>query len=382
VGGARAGAGGSRLRFNCGVDVETLIPQRLRPVIVGLLALGVAYWGLRAEPRGAGGAHIGAVLVAGSLIVGAWSVYSLWRERIRPGPLRTGLLLALAAGSIALVALQPNGPGALGIFVTVIWASRAGVWGAAVALVAGAAYLAATLPRRPDPGATAVLLLGLLAAYVVPRLRAQVQAQQLQQAAVQERERLAREIHDVLAHTLSALSVQLEGARLLMRQRPDDPRALEAVERAHHLTAEGIAEVRRAVSALRGDDLPGPELLPRLAADFERESGVATRFAVEGRAVPLRADARLAIYRTAQEALTNVRKHADASAVSIRLRYADGGAELTVDDEAEAAPSAPPAGPPAGHGLTGMRERAQLLGGRLEAGPAAGGFRVRLWVPA
>jgi len=361
------------------VELDAWLPRQLRPVVVLLIAVGVAFWGYGTLPGVAGPAQAVAAVVAGSVMVGAIAVYAVWRERVGSGRLQTAALIVLAASSIALAGLlRAGGPGVVGVLVTAIWASRARAAGAAIAAAASIAYLALVFHFRGDLATLVSVALGLLAAYAIPRLRAQVQAQQLEQAAVQERERLAREIHDVLAHTLSALSVQLEGARLLMRRRPDDPRALEAVERAHGLTAEGLAEVRRAVSALRGDALPGPELLPRLAADFERESGVPCRFAVEGPAVPLRPDARLAIYRTAQEALTNVRRHVEASRVSIHLRYADGGVELTVADEGRPRQSAATGG----HGLTGMRERAQLLGGRLEAGPADGGFLVRLWVPA
>jgi signal transduction histidine kinase len=99
---------------------------------------------------------------------------------------------------------------------------------------------------------------------------------------------------------------------------------------------------------------------------------------VTGKPVPLAPEARLAIYRAAQEGLTNVRKHAHASDVTIRLQYRRGGAELTVEDVGDA-PS-PRTG--AGYGLSGMRERAELLGGTLDAGPTRDGFRLRLWVPA
>ena len=139
---------------------------------------------------------------------------------------------------------------------------------------------------------------------------------QVHAAALDERARIAREIHDILAHTLSALAVQLEGTRLLVEQRPGDPAAVAALERASGLARDGLEETKRAVGALRGDALPGPEALPRLAADFERDTGVPCRFEVEGEPVALSPEARLALYRTAQEALTNVRKHAAASSVA------------------------------------------------------------------
>lgn len=203
---------------------------------------------------------------------------------------------------------------------------------------------------------------------------------QVEAAALGERARIAREIHDVLAHTLSALAVQLEGTRLLLEQRPGDPAAAVAVERAHRLAREGLDETRRAVGALRGDNVPGPDGLARLVADFRAESGTPSRLQVAGEAVPLTSEAQLAVYRTAQEALTNVRKHAQATSVEVCLRYAPGGAELVVED---VAPRVVENGKQAhGYGLVGMRERAELLGGTLEAGPSATGFRVRLWLPA
>jgi signal transduction histidine kinase len=359
------------------VDLEGLVPRRLRPLAMLLVALVTAYWAVRVEPRGAGRLQVAGAVTAGALLVGGVAGSYWWRERDFPRA-RLAALAAMAVGSLAPVALQPGGPGNLGVFLVAIWASSAGTPGAVIAATAGAAFLALDLVGRADPFQLAALALALVAANGVPRLRAEAQRQQLERAAVQERERLAREIHDVLAHTLSALAVQLEGARLLMGERPDYALARDAVERAHRLAAEGLEETRRAVSALRGEVLPGPDLLPDLAADFERESGVPCRFEVDGAAVPLRPDARLAIYRTTQEALTNVRKHVDADQVSIRLCYAQAGAELTVDDQGRPRPSLAAGG----HGLTGMRERAQQLGGRLEAGPTEGGFRVRLWVPA
>ncbi len=232
------------------------------------------------------------------------------------------------------------------------------------------AYLAASGYRRlrEEKRKTEALLQEVLAGR-----DAQVRA-----AALDERTRIAREIHDILAHTLSALAVQLEGTRLLVEQRPGDPAALSALERAGSLARDGLEETKRAVGALRGDALPGPEELPRLAADFERDTGVPCRLSVAGELVALSPEARLALYRTAQEALTNVRKHANASAVAIRLRYDTEEAELTVENQGAPCPAPMTGG---GHGLEGMRERAELARGRLEVGPTPTGFKVRLWLP-
>jgi signal transduction histidine kinase len=202
---------------------------------------------------------------------------------------------------------------------------------------------------------------------------------QLEAARTEERARLAREIHDVLAHTLSALAVQVEAAKLTVETDPDRTRAIQSLDRAHRLAQEGLQEVRRAVGALRGDSLPGPDALPELVRTFAGDSGIECRLVVVGPPARLGPEAGLAIFRTAQEALTNIRRHTDAAEVALHLSYlGDAGAELVVEDRGH--PRAAMAS--GGYGLTGIRERAELLGGSLEAGPVAGGFRVRLRVPA
>ena len=200
-------------------------------------------------------------------------------------------------------------------------------------------------------------------------------------AKVEERTRLARDIHDVLAHSLTALIVQLDGARMLLTGERASDEAVSSVLRARHLAQEGLDETRRAVGTLRGDRVPGARMLVSLVQDFERDSGLPCDYSVDGEPIELESPAQLALYRTAQEALTNVRKHAPANRVQIHLRYSTGGAELTVDDFG-AAPAPGSNGAGEGYGLEGMRERAELLGGSLEAGPRDTGFRVRLWLPA
>jgi signal transduction histidine kinase len=223
-------------------------------------------------------------------------------------------------------------------------------------------------------------------------------------AALAERQRLAREIHDVLAHSLSGLILQLEGARMLAESDPSDPRLPATVARAHHLAKDGLGEARRAIGLLRDGELPGPGALGALTGQFERDSGIPCSFETSGDPAGLHPDARLALYRVTQEALTNVVKHASPARVEVHLAYGTDGARLTVEDfrahgsptatggdggPAAAAPAAPAgAGIPEtqgdgrGHGLTGMRERAELLGGTLTAAPTPAGFRVELHVPA
>jgi signal transduction histidine kinase len=195
-----------------------------------------------------------------------------------------------------------------------------------------------------------------------------------------ERGRLAREMHDVLAHSLSALALQLESTRLLARDRDTDPDVVRALDGAHHLAAEGLDEVRRAIAAARGDQLPGPEGLEALTEAFEQHSGIPVALTVSGEPRELASDARLAIYRTAQEAFTNVRRHSTAESVDVRLDYQPEATVLTVEDRAAIGPP-PPTPIGGGYGLTGMRERAELLGGTLRAEPTNSGFVVELRLP-
>jgi signal transduction histidine kinase len=218
------------------------------------------------------------------------------------------------------------------------------------------------------------------------------QAAQAEAAALTERTRLAREIHDILAHSLSGLVLALDTAELLGRRGSADADApgadtvatmLGQVNRAQRIAREGLADTRRAISALRGDELPGPALLDRLVTDTSEATGIHAELAVAGEPRPLAPEVGLALYRTAQEALINTAKYAGRGGrAKVRLAYRPDCIELAIEDTR--APDAPP--PPGGltfggYGLAGMRERAELLGGRLTAGPTEQGFQVQLWLP-
>ena len=190
-------------------------------------------------------------------------------------------------------------------------------------------------------------------------------------AALAERSRMARDMHDVLAHSLSALALQLEGTRLLARDRGADPEVVAGLERAHRLAAGGLAEARQAIAALRGDDLPS---LRDLADAF----GPNASLTVIGTPRETSSEARLALYRTTQEALTNVRRHSAGDRVEIRVEYADDGTRLLVQDHGPGAPVMVGAG---GYGLTGMRERAELLGGPARRRAHAGRLPRRAVAP-
>jgi signal transduction histidine kinase len=191
-------------------------------------------------------------------------------------------------------------------------------------------------------------------------------------------------MHDVLAHSLSGLMLQLEGARMLAAQPGTNGQLPPVLDRAHHLARSGLEEARRAIAALRDEDLPGPYRLEQLATDFERDSSIRAALKITGTPRPLDSEASLTLYRVAQEALTNARKHALPELVELCLSYEPDGTRLTVCDHttAPASPRPSTVGAGAGYGLTGMRERAELIGGRLDADRTDDGFRVELWIPA
>jgi signal transduction histidine kinase len=190
-------------------------------------------------------------------------------------------------------------------------------------------------------------------------------------------------MHDVLAHSLSALALKLESTRMLAADRNIDHEVTQAIDQAHQLAASGLQEARRAIATARGDELPGPDRIGVLADAFGQQSGLPVAVQVRGEPRELAPDARLAVYRTAQEALTNVHRHAAAERVEIELAYLPQSTVLVIADHAS--DGAPPPAPlnltGAGYGLTGMRERAALLGGELRAGPTDDGFRVELRLP-
>jgi signal transduction histidine kinase len=148
---------------------------------------------------------------------------------------------------------------------------------------------------------------------------------------------------------------------------------LTEIEQAQRLAREGLAETKRALYSLRGDARPLSETLAGLAAG--------ATFTVDGDGQPVGPEVSLALERTVQEALTNVRKHVPGARVGVTLRLRAEGYEVEIRDEGASAPSAL-ADSGDGDGLTGMRERAELLGGRLEAGAVGRGFRVLLSIPA
>lgn len=202
-------------------------------------------------------------------------------------------------------------------------------------------------------------------------------------SATRERNRIAREIHDTLGHYLTILAVQLETATKLEER--GDPRLHSELVEARRVASECLNEVRHSVAALRPTDPTATsfgDALARLAAEFEAVHPDAEVVVdVEGAVQALPPEVRVALYRCVQESLTNIRKHAEATKVLVRLRVGVRDAELLVLDNGAGVASSTDGHEP-GFGIVGMRERIALLGGRMECGPEAGrGWRVDVWVP-
>jgi signal transduction histidine kinase len=210
-----------------------------------------------------------------------------------------------------------------------------------------------------------------------------------QAAAFAERTRIARDLHDVLAHSLAAVSVNLQAAEGLLSSgtlpadNPELVKAIECIDRAATLTREGLAAAKRAVLALREDAVPLPAQLVSLAEQYRTAGEPAVDFEVSGEARQISAEAGVAAYRTAQEALTNARKHAPGEPVTLRLGYEPDEITLSViNPMPPQSADRPLADTGAGFGLVGLRERAALAGGSFEAGPDAGNWQVTLRIPA
>jgi signal transduction histidine kinase len=367
-------------------------------LLAPLLLAGYILAAFRADPGpGLSGRGLAITLAVAAFPIGVLGVDATARNPFRQPYLV--FMTLLLAGPIALLCLQPHGPGAAGMLVAVVCAARLLPRRAVVPVLVTAFVGLEAVAAISDQGFGSLAVLAALAAFYgmlilafrlgeankrAERLLAELeqsQAEQARAAGMAERQRLAREMHDVLAHSLSGLMLQLEGARMLAADDPGDPRLSEVIDRAHHLGKSGLDEARRAIGMLRDDELPGVERLAGLAAQFEADRQVACRLSVTGSPRPLDPQARLALYRVAQEALTNITKHARPERVELRLAYDAARTRLTVEDFALTAAADPAAGGIGGYGLTGMRERAELLGGRLTAGRTAHGFRVELDVP-
>lgn len=367
------------------------------PIIVGATFLG----------GGPPATHPVAVGVAALVASAGWTVLVLRPTRWVWLSPPVGVL-ATALGGLGMVA----GVGSWSIAVGFCFVAVASAGGrlprpAAVAVLVGVATVLGLLLERQTGllGLCIVVLLlvmalvagigrresTLLAEQRELALAAATRAQEehIRAAALAERARIARDVHDALAHSLSALAVQLQGARLMVLRDGAPPDTLAQIERAQRLATDGLAEARRAVSALRADPVTlaaGLRALvdtyPRaeLALDVEGEDGVGTGGSAGAgtESEDLTPADRETVLRVAQEALSNARKHAPDAPVLVTLRRDAAAVELTVRDR----PGTPPAGPRAdGYGLLGMAERAALIGAEWGAGPTEDGWQVRLRIP-
>jgi signal transduction histidine kinase len=211
----------------------------------------------------------------------------------------------------------------------------------------------------------------------------QLRAEQRRADVLEERARIAREIHDVLAHSLGALGIQLQTVRVLFTTHNDPDRALEALAAAQHMASGGLAETRRAVHALRTDTLPLHDELARATAEHAAQHHVQVHYQTTGTPPRLPPEATVALLRIAQESLVNAVKHAPGADIAVSLDYRADSVRLTVANPLAAN------GPrsdglrtlDAGYGLTGMRERLLLLRGTLEAGQRDGQWVVTADLP-
>jgi signal transduction histidine kinase len=203
-----------------------------------------------------------------------------------------------------------------------------------------------------------------------------------------ERLRIARELHDVVAHSMATVNVQAGVAVHLLRERPDDlAQAVEAMESVRATSKEALREMRGILNLLRSsDDVEPVAPVPRLSQLDDLvaavvKAGLPTTVRVTGPVRPLPAAVDLAAYRVVQESLTNTLRHAGPARAEVKLAYGPDGLEVVVSDDGRGA-AAGAQGAVAGNGLRGMAERARAAGGTASAGPApAGGFAVRAFLP-
>jgi signal transduction histidine kinase len=349
-------------------------------------------------------AHAGAWVVIALVAFAAAVAFAIRDPFTRLGePLQAAVIALMAAAGVALGALQPRGASGL--------ATGAAVWMAVarLPLPAGLAIgssatvaldLALALSGSSAANVSATTLLCALMALIAHFIRqarlgqdrtelllAQLEdarEEQTRAAAIAERGRIAGELHDVLAHSLSGAAIQLQGARKLADRERAEPQLSAAIDRAGELVKDGLLNARQAVGALRGEALPSVEQLEALVESYRRDMRLSVSLRVEGSAKQLPADASLALYRGAQEALTNVARYAPGARIDVVLSYEPARTLLSVENRLDPDARVPDGltGVGGGRGLDGMRERIERAGGAMLAGPTEHGWRVELEVPA
>jgi signal transduction histidine kinase len=316
-------------------------------------------------------------------------------RRLPPGPALAALLVT-AACSLAALVLVPNGiaevpflsatalvptvtVGRLRAVVVLACSAAfgAGIWyasGSLFGLLAapGAWLLAERTVERADLERERDRAVALLAEVEASRDAA------ARAAATEERSRIAREMHDVLAHSLAGLSLQLQAVRAVAARHGVPPEVTDPLDRAAQLAREGVAEARAAVGALRPAEGLGLDALPALV---ERFPGQAT-LAVTGEPGTVTAAAGHAAYRAVQEGLTNAARYAPGSPVTVTVRWSPAELAVEVADRGRPAGREPSGVQGSGAGIAGMAERVAAAGGTLRAGPAGDGWTVALSLPA
>jgi signal transduction histidine kinase len=366
-----------------------MIEHRAQAGLRGLALVGLVYVVVEATHPGGKGQHLVALVLTLTTAT-AWLGWLVSRHLGSEIAARVSLsALAISGGGI--VVLGPVGVAVVGV-ATLGAASFMDLTPALVIAALGVASTAVGVAiTGHDPaiigGATSGAAAGL--AIGVIRHQAQLRSEHALELALaeqrteveharadmlEERNRVAREVHDVLAHTLSALSVQMEALDSLLDRGADTATTRDAVQRSRSLVVSGLQETREAVHALRNEPVAAADQIAVLA----EQSGA--RFTVQGTARTLPSAHGLALVRVAQEALTNTSKHAAGAAVSVRLDFETASVRLTVDNDGSGTTSSI-AHAGAGYGLRGMQERVELVGGTVIAGPRGSGWRVCAEVP-
>ena len=290
-------------------------------------------------------------------------------------------------------------PALLVLMVGLVGTLTSGAGGFLAAVSATALLLTASALHRLDVVALYLLFVvgGWLIGYLMHTQRVllaqQIEAQEVlaEHAAADERRRIAREVHDVIAHSLSVTLLHVTGARRALQQDRDVDDAVEALEQAERLGRQAMADIRRTVGLLdhgpqgpkKGQQAapapePGIDDIGVLVEDFER-AGLAVTLRIDGPTSRVSAAVGLALYRITQESLANIAKHAPDSRSSVTLDISAASAKLAVNSRLPAAVAA--ADSPEGRGLRGMRQRVELLGGAIEVGPTHDGWSVNAEIP-
>lgn len=320
----------------------------------------------------------------------------VWRRR---SPLLVLIVTGLATIAITRLGMVHEVPyGQLVATYTV--ASLSGPIVRAVAIagtVAGIAFALAEKTNVLPIGSTILIFGGAYALGAIARsrrglietleARARTLAADYAEAASRERERIARDMHDILAHSVNLMVVQAEAGPVVVRSNP--ARAVTIFDAIADAGRDALTQLRRTLGVLRSEPAsrtpqPGLDGLESLVAQA-RGTGMPTTLTERGHRRPIAPDVAVAVYRVVQESLTNAVKHAHASRIDVRLRWEEDGLDLEIRDDGRGrgGRGGPGRMPSGGHGLIGMRERVAACGGTLSAGPAddGNGFRVAARLP-